>query len=198
MGGALAGLERYLAGLPGGLDAHPAAQAKGALVRSALDGERVEELLPLLPPPLRRLAAEPPVASEWVPEAHLGALVHAIADRRALRGAEFRSWARARHRAMFERPAYEVLMAVASPAALVRFADRRWANWHRGTALAVEGFADDGVRIALSFPAGLYDDLLLASCAEAFAAALELAHAPAPAVALEAGERGRVRFLARW
>ena len=36
-GVARSGLERCLAALPGGVDAHPAARVKGAMARSALD-----------------------------------------------------------------------------------------------------------------------------------------------------------------
>jgi hypothetical protein len=199
MGGAgLARLERYLAGLPGGLDAHPEAQAKGSLVRSALEGQPVAELIAGLPGPLQRLATDPPIGSEWVPEAHFGALLLALADRRGLTDDEVCAWARARNRALFESPAYRILMTVMSPAALVRFAGRRWENWHRGTRLDVEGAADEGVRLELVYPAGLFDALLLRVYGEAFAAALELSNAAFPDVAVEVIAPGSARYLVRW
>jgi len=199
MGGAgLARLERYLAGLPGGLDAHPEAQAKGSLVRSALEGQPVAELVPGLPGPLQRLATDPPIGSEWVPEAHFGALLLALGDRRGMTDDEVCAWARARNRALFESPAYRILMTVMSPAALVRFAGRRWENWHRGTRLDVEGAADEGVRLELVYPAGLFDALLLRVYGEAFAAALELSNAAVPVVAVEVIAPGSARYLVRW
>ncbi len=191
-------LDRYLAGLPGGLEACPDALAKGALVRNLLDGLPVPALLPALPEPLRSLAADPPVGSEWVPEAHLGALVLAVADVRGLADAPLHAWTRERNRRLFRSPAYRILMEVATPAQLLRFAGARWANWHRGTTLEVDGIADDGVRASLRFPPGLFDATLLGGLAEAFAAALELANAAAPRVTVVSREPGLAWFHASW
>ncbi len=191
-------VDRWLAGVPGGLDAYPEVQAKGSLVRSALEGQPKAELLARLPPPLRALVAEPPVGSEWVPEAHLDGLLLAIADVRGMTDDDLCAWTRARNRALFESPAYRILMAVMSPGALVRFAGGRWANWHRGTSLEIEGVADDGVRGTLTFPRGLFDALLLRVFAEAFVAALQLANAAFPVVKIvEAGPES-ARYLVRW
>ncbi len=191
-------LERYLAGLPGGLDAYRAAQAKGSVVRSVLEGQPVEALAAAVPPVLQRLVLEPPVTSDWVPEAHLGALLHAIADVRGMTDDEVCAWTRAQNRALFESPAYRILMAVMSPASLVRFAGKRWANWHRGTRLEVEGATDDGVRVTLEFPPGLFDLFLLRVFGQAFVAALELSHAASPLVTVESSGPESARYLARW
>lgn len=191
-------LERWLAGVPGGLEAYPEAQAKGSLVRSALEGQPIPELLARLPQPLRTMVAEPPVGSEWVPEAHLDGLLLAIADARGMTDDELYAWIRAQNRALFESPAYRILMAVMSPGALVRFAGGRWANWHRGTTLEIEGVADDGVRGTLTFPRGLFDARLLRIFGEAFVAALQLASAVSPVVkVVEAGPES-ARYLVRW
>lgn len=192
-------LERYLAGLPGGFDAHPGCLAKGALVRNLLEHQPlVAALAQKFPEPLRRLAAEPPVGSEWVPEVHFSALLLAVADARELTGPQLLSWTRDRNRALFRSPAYRILMAVASPAMLLRFAPARWANWHRGTSLEVIGVADDGVRVTLGFPRGLFDATLVRVYAEAFTAALELANARKPRVDLLAEEPGVARYRASW
>lgn len=197
-GTALPRLERYVADLPGGLDAHPAAQAKGSLVRSVLAGQRVDELLPLLPAALRRLAADPPMAGEWVPEVHFGALFHAVADARGLSEKAVCAWSRAQNRALFRSPIYRILMAAISPGSMLRFAGRRWGAFHRGTELEVDGIADDGVRLALSFPARLFDRLLVVAYAEGFAAALEMAGARSPEVLLEELTDTSARYAARW
>jgi hypothetical protein len=191
-------LERYLAGLPGGLDAHPECLAKGALVRNLLEAEQVAGLLPSLPEPLRRIAADPPVGSEWIPEVQFGGLLLAVADARGLDDAGLRRWVRDRNRALFQSPAYQLLMTVVSPAQLIRFAGGRWGNWHRGSALAVEGIADDGVLAALRFPPGLFDTVLLQVYAEAFTAALELASARSPRVEVLAETPGLARLRASW
>ncbi len=191
-------LRRWVAGLPGGLDAYPDAQAKGALVRSVLADQPLDDLLGCLPPRLRAVAADPPVASDWIPETHLVALVLAIADARGMSDEDVCAWARAANRAMFESPAYRLLMHVLSPGAMVRFAGRRWENWHRGTRLDVLGAADDGVRVELVFPRGLYDALLVRTFGEAFAAALELSNAAFPHVAVEEAGPESARYLLRW
>ncbi len=194
----LARLERYLAELPGGLDAYPDAQAKGSVVRSVLEGQPVAELTARVPPALGRLVEDPPITSDWVPEAHLGALLHAIADVRGMSDDEVCAWTRAQNRALFESPAYRILMEVMSPAALIRFAGRRWENWHRGTRLEVEGASDDGVRATLTFPPGLFDPFLLRVFGQAFVAALELSNAGSPSVTVEASGPDSARYLARW
>jgi hypothetical protein len=191
-------LERYLSGLPGGYDSYPECVAKGALVRNLLEREVVSQLLPALPEPLRRLAAEPPMGSEWIPEVHFDALLLAVADAGGRDDADLLVWTRNRNRTLFRSPAYRILMAVASPAQLLRFAGARWGNWHRGTTLEVEGIGDDGVVCALRHPPGLFDRNLVRVYGEAFIAALELANARAPKVEVLSEEPRVARYRASW
>lgn len=191
-------LERWLAGVPRGLDSYPEALAKGSLARSALEGQPRDALAATFPPELRALVAEPPMAGEWFPEAHLVALVHSIADARGMTDEQLFAWARARNRALFESPAYRILMAVVSPGSMVRFAARRWGNWHRGTTLEAGQISDEGVRLELRFPAGLFDPLALRIYAVVFEVALEMAHARLPRVSLEEARPGHATFLASW
>ncbi len=191
-------LERYLAGLPDGLDGHPAAQAKGSLVRNTLEGQPIAEIAPFLPPRLRPLATEPPMAGEWIPEVHFVALFLAVTDIRGMDDVEISSWARERNRVLFRSPAYRLLMSVSSPATLVRSAALRWGNWHKGSRLEVEGVGDDGVRFLLRFPDGLFDAVMVRVFSEAFSAALEMASTPTPEILVLAEGRGFARYLARW
>lgn len=189
--------ERYVAGLSGGLDAFPAAQAKGSIIRSVTEGQP-DEVLRRLPEPVRALALDPPIDSDWIPEVHFAALVHAVAEARAYSGPEFCAWLRACNRTLFASPLYRILMTVVSPEAMLRHAGKRWGNFHRGSTLDLDGFADDGARVTLRFPEGLFDPLVLRGFAEAFAAALEAAHARDPVVLIEARGPGFARYLARW
>jgi hypothetical protein len=189
--------DRYVAGLPGGLGAFPAALAKGSLVRSVIDGQP-EALLRALPEPVRALALDPPLDGEWVPEVRFAALVHAVAEARRWGTREYCGWVRGCNRALFASPLYRLLMTVVSPEALLRHAGRRWGNFHRGSTLELEGVADDGVRLGLRFPAGVFDTVLLLGYAEALAAALEAAHAREPVVEIDAREAGFARYVARW
>ncbi len=191
-------LERWLAGTPRGLDSYPEAVAKGSLVRSVLDGQPGEELLPRLPAPLHRYVTDPPMAGEWLPEAHLAALIHAVSDLRRMSDEEVWAWVRGGNRALFSSPAYRILMAVVSPGSMIRYAARRWENWHRGTHLEAGGVTDEGVRLRLSFPVGLFDPSLLRDYCEAFAAALEMSHARDPQVRVIESGPGRATYLASW
>ena len=162
-GAGLARLERYVAALPGGLDAYPDAQAKGSLVRQRARGsarEGAARARPAAAPAPRR----GPAGRERV--GPRGALRGAPARRRG-RGRDERRRrlhlvARPQPRALRE-PRLQILMSVMSPAAMVRFAGRRWENWHRGTRLDLLGAADEGVSFELVFPPGLFDALMLRS-----------------------------------
>lgn len=191
-------MERYVAGLPDGLDSYPECLAKGSVLRSTLLQQPVEQIAARLPAPLRLLVTDPPVDSEWLSEARFVAIYHAVADVRGYSDADVQSWSRDRNRVLFRNPAYRILMAVSSPATLLRGAAMRWANWHRGSTLEVDGILDVGVRATLRFPPGLFDDLMLKSFGEAFVAGLELARAKAPASTVELVEPGAARYLVSW
>jgi hypothetical protein len=196
-GGDLPSYERYLAGIAGGLHAFPEAQTKGSIVRSVVDGQP-DAVLRALPEPVRGLALDPPIDSDWVPEVQFGALVHAVAAARGYGPREYLAWVRGSNRALFESVLYRILMTVVSPEAMLRHAGKRWGNFHRGSTLVLEGIADDGARLVLRFPPGVFDGLILAGFAEAFGAALEAAHARDPAVTIETSGPGFARYLARW
>ncbi len=191
-------LERYLSGLAGGLSAYPACLAKGALVRNLFHLHPATDVADRLPEPLRTLALEPPMGSEWIPEVHFAALLLAVADLRGLDEPALRAWTRDRNRLLFASPAYRILMAVASPAQLLRFAGARWCNWHRGSSLEIDGIGDDGVRVSLHFPAALIDGSMAVVYGEAFTAALEVARARLPRVDVVELTAARARFLATW
>lgn len=191
-------LERYLAGLPAGLESFPECVAKGSVLRSTLVQQPVAEIAARLPPSLRSLVTDPPVDSEWMSEVRFAAIYHAVADVRGYGDADVRSWARDRNRALFRNPAYRILMAVSSPATLLRGATMRWSNWHRGSTLEIEGITDVGVRALLRFPPGLFDELMLEVFGEAFSAGLELARAPSPAASVELIEPGVARYVVSW
>lgn len=191
-------MERYLAGLPAGLDSFPQCLAKGSVLRSTLFQQPIEELARRLPESLRQLVIDPPVDSEWMSEVRFVAIRHAVIDVRAYSDAQVLAWARERNRALFRNPAYRILMAVSSPATLLRGASMRWSNWHRGTTLEIEGILDEGVRALLRFPPGLFDELMLSAFGEAFVAGLELARAATPASTVELVEPGVARYLVSW
>ena len=191
-------LEAYLSSLPGGSGAYPECQAKGILVRTLVADQGIGVVSARLPEPFRRLLDELPVGSEWVPEVHYLALTYALADASGRADEAIFAGVRERHRRMFESPTYRMLMVGSSPGALVRGAGLRWANWHRGSTLEVEGIADDGVRLALKYPRGLFDGLHLRLFAEAFLAALDLSRARDPRVEIVEAGASRARYRLTW
>ncbi|MFO0580709.1 MAG: hypothetical protein U0229_00405 [Anaeromyxobacter sp.] len=192
-------VDAYLAGLPAGFASHPGCLAKGAVVRNAFDDvPGLDALAVALPPELAQLVQEPPLAGEWIPEVQFVALVHAIADVLGLDDAAAAARNRARSRTLFDSPTYRILMAVFSPAALVRFSGKRWSNFHRGSTLEVSGASDDGVRFVLDFPTALFDLRALGMFAQAFAAALELSGGRSPDVLIEEAGPTRCRYRAIW
>lgn len=195
--GAAPSFHRYVASLPGGLDAYPGAQAKGALVRSVLL-DHPAEALRALPQPLRSWVDDPPLDNDWVSEAALCALIHAVAEARGWRESAVLEWTRERSRDLMSSPLYRTLMLAETPEAMLRHAGIRWANFHRGSTLSFLGFSDDGARLGLAFPKGVYDGLLRRACGGVFRAALELAHAGRPVVTIEEEGDGFARYCARW
>lgn len=191
-------LELYLSSLPGGSSAYPECQAKGILVRTLAAEQGIGVASARLPDPFRRLLEELPVGSEWIPEVHYLALIYAVADANGMGDEAILAGVRDRHRRMFESPTYRLLMAGASPGTLLRGAGVRWANWHRGSTLEVEGIADDGVRLALRFPPGLFDGLHLRVFAEAFLAALDVSRARSPRAEIVEAGASLARYRVTW
>ena len=191
-------LDAYLSALPGGLATYPACLAKGILVRMLVGDEAGPGDADGFPGPLRRLVEEPPMATEWVPEVHLAALRYALADQRGMDDDAVIARVRPRCHRLFEGAAYRYLMAAAGPGSLTRIAGARWATWHRGTTLEIEGIGDDGVLAGLRFPHGVFDGLHLRCFAEAFLAALDVSRARAPrADIVEAGAE-YARYRVAW
>jgi hypothetical protein len=194
----LARLEAYLASLAGGVAAYPECQAKGILVRMLAADAAHGRAAVQLPPPLRRLLDDPPMGSEWIPEVHFLALVYGLADAAGQDDDAILAGIRERDRRTFEHASYRILMAAPSPASLLRGADQRWGTFHRGSTLDVEGIADDGVRLGLHFPRGLFDGLHLRIFGESFLAALDLSQAASPRAEIVEAKPGYARYKVAW
>jgi hypothetical protein len=189
-------LERYLAGLPDGLASYPQCQVKGSVFRSLFDGVDLDPAP--LAPPLRQLLEDPPIASEWIPEVHLWALLFAAADQRRMDAEAIRSWIYQRRRQLFEGAVYRFLMALVPPATLVRTSAMRWGAFHRGTVLEAGGVADDGARLHLAFPSGLFDSQALDALTAVVRAALDASRARGAEVEVEEATATTARFRASW
>jgi hypothetical protein len=189
-------LDRYLAGLPDGLASYPQCQAKGSVFRNLFDAVDVDRSS--LPEPLRRLLEDPPIASEWIAEAQVWALALAVADQRGMDRAALLDWTYRRRRQLFEGALYRYMMAEVPAAALVRTSALRWGAFHRGTLLEAGGMADDGARLSLAFPSGLFDSQVLEILTAVVRAALEASGARSAEVVVEESTATTARFRASW
>jgi hypothetical protein len=197
-GASLPRFARYLASLPGGLQAHPEAMVKGSHLRLLLDGDHRASLVAAVPEPLRTLVLNPPMPNDWVSEAHFGAVIHAVADVRGMSDADVVRWSRERNQALMSTPLYRMVMKAFSPAALLRRGAERWNVGHCGSSLEVLSVSRNEARWELRFPVRLFDELLLRMYAEAFAVVIEGTRARDPAITLESADDTSARYLGRW
>lgn len=154
---ALPTTREYLATLPEGLDSYPEAQARGSMARAVLDYQP-EGLDPTrLPDELRWMLEHPPTANQWIPEARVLALMHAVRDLAFDTDEDFFEWVRSSLHDLFATPVYRLLMAMASPQMLARQADRAWARVRRGTVRQLEERGDNHNLGTLRYPPHLFD-----------------------------------------
>jgi uncharacterized protein (TIGR02265 family) len=165
-------MEAYVGALPGGLDAHPACQQKGSIVKGVLQDYPTTRL-PRLPDPVQALVDEPPLASVWVSEVHATALYMAICDAHFEDDDAFVAFSGTFNRKLLRSPLYRVLMLVATPARLAHRAGMRWGALHRGSTFEIEMLAEGDARARLRYPTELFPHLMLRCFATGFQAAIE-------------------------
>jgi hypothetical protein len=175
VGRTLPSLERYLAALPGGIDAYPHCLAKASVARDAM--QRTLPPSAELPAPLRTLIEQPPPVTAWIPEVHQNALMLAILDTHfdETDFDGFFAWILDRNRRLFSSPLYRALFFVLSPQRLLGGFQRRWSTFRRGTTLAIERSDDRGARARLTSPPHLHTKTSARGLGIGFQAALERA-----------------------
>lgn len=148
----------YVAALPDGLDSHPECKAKGSMLRVDLKAMPAPETSGLLPREIEALLHDLPLNSQWIPEVHNVAAHLAAYD---LRFGD--DWdAAASHiylsnKRLLESPLYKALFLLASPGLLLRGAQWRWGQLHKGVEL--KAVLHDDRRsgtITLSYPSNLF------------------------------------------
>jgi hypothetical protein len=189
-------LAAYVAQLPDGLDSYPSVVAKASMCRTFAAGARFEGAPPGLPAIVSGLAASPPPVTAWIPEAHLMALLLAVADLRD-DDTGFVAWMYDANRAVLKSPWYSVLMSVSSPMMLLRGTEMRWGALHKGTEVTATR-QEKGATIHFDFPPRLYTPLLLRAYGEAFRAAIDLTNARDASVVLSQVSSTRAAYDARW
>ena len=194
----LATVESYLASLPGGLDAYPESAHKGETLGLWLRRSPTRGLAERLPAPLAPLLAEGATMPAWVPEVHATSLYLAIREAHFADDEAFVAHAYACNRAVLDTPTNRVLFWVAAPRAILRAAALRWNALHRGSSLDVRIRNDTSAEVAMTFPAGLFPEIVLRGTATGFAAALENAGARDVLMTLDGLTPTRARFSGKW
>jgi hypothetical protein len=194
-------MARYLALLPGGLDAYPRAQAKGAILRMALEEERLKLPLETLPAQLAAHYTTPPTVNAWIPEVHLNAWMLAVFDAHftAAGGtAVFEQWIFERNRKLFRTPLFRILFAVASPERILVGIEKRWAAFRRGSEMRLAGQTSTSAELSFHHPKHMASDLSARGLKMALRAALELAGAREVAMTYLLAAPDETRFTASW
>lgn len=189
-------IERYLADLPDGLASYPECQVKGSALRSMLDLIGASEAVAL--PFVHDYLDAGVLPNVWYPEVHLSVL--ALAGR----GLVFPSDATFLDRVfdanleMFRSKLYYRLMALLSPAGLLKRGSMSWAQFHRGSRFVVHGIGERSADASIEFPSRLFGALHARVFAKAFEAALHFNGATAGKLEVESLGATEIRYRATW
>jgi hypothetical protein len=195
---ATASIEAYLASLPRGIGSYPECLHKGETLGVWLQRSPTRDVARLVPPQVAALLDRDRPAPPWVPHVHANMLYLAIRQAHFADDAAFLAHAHECNRAVLDTPSNRVVFWVAGPRSILRGTGLRWRSLHRGSALEVRVARDNSADVVLSFPRGLFPELVLRGVATAFAAALENAGAHDVEVQLRAAEPTRAFFTGRW
>jgi hypothetical protein len=191
----------YVASLPQGLDSFPECRMNHHVL------EHVPTDFPdlaagqLMPPQLADFFARR-IAGDWFHEAVGNTIYLMIRDQCYRDDASFQGWNQKNIDRLIRNPLFRAIMVLLSPALVVIGAGKRWGSFHQGTTMKTEPVGQAGdrlqVRGMLTFPAGLYDPLLLRLHTSTFLAALVAAKADQPEVRLGDVTPTSAEYLASW
>ncbi len=198
MKGSLPLLTAYLESLPSGLESYPEYTQKASVYRQAFRRRYAAALTPVLPAPLARLLTEPLPISAWLPEVHANALFVALYETLYSEEEPFLRDGRETGRKLFNGPLYKILMALTSPAVIVRRAKAGWTAMHRGIALDAQLAGDHAAAVRVTFPHQLVPRVVALTYASAFHAALEAAGGKRVVCALTTHTAEHALYDATW
>jgi hypothetical protein len=191
----------YIASLPRGLDSFPEARMNHlVLVHVPQD---FPDLVTgqALPPQLDDFFARR-ITGDWFNETVGNAIYLMIRDQCFRDDQSFQAWNQKNIDRLIRNPLFRAIMVLLSPALVVIGAGKRWTSFHQGTAMKTEPVGQAGgrlqVRGILTFPAGIYDPLLLRLHTSTFLAALVAAKADHPEVRLGQVTATSAEYLASW
>ncbi len=151
-------LTAYLSRLPDGVDSNPECEAKGSMVRSALEDHDLAPELAHLPAPIAELVASPPPATRWVPLVHAEGIFHAVCDRFYPTDDAVLEWTYRRTMSMVVSPMYRRLATAAGPGFFLKMGARVHGLLERGTRVAIT-VDDKTARMELSHPPHVHSPL---------------------------------------
>jgi hypothetical protein len=187
----------YLAGLPQGLDSHPACLAKASLYRGLLDDCPLVDRAGL-PAVLVDLVEHMRPVNTWIPEVQSHAVLLAVYDRSFADEQRFAAFCFEAQRRLWRSKIYSMLMRWTSPQRLLATASKRWEVFHRGSSLHAEAFTEGRATLHLEHPPGLYDRVSRVGLTEGLRAALSMTtQYTSSLVPLDASPTG-ARWAASW
>ena len=196
--GTLASVDRYLASLPGGIDAYRECAHKGVPLGVWLRHSPIAGLAERVPPRVGDLLRAPGDLPQWIPEVHANVIYLAIREVHFADDSAFLAHARECNRAVLDTPANRVLFWAASPRAILRGAQVRWRSLHVGTQIHVRFPSSASADIELTFPPNLMPEIVLRGNAQGVAVALENVGARDVEIELRVADPTRGAFSARW
>jgi hypothetical protein len=191
-------IDAYLASLPRGIASYPECQQKGEPIEVWLRQSPTRDVARLVPPQVAALLDRSRPTPAWVPDVHANVLYLAMRQAYFADDAAFLAHARKCNRAVLETPMNRLVFWVAAPRAILRGTGLRWGSLHRGSSLEVRVARDSSGEVVLSYPRGLFPELVLRGNAMAFAVALEYAGGKDVDVQLRSVEPTRAVFTGRW
>ncbi|HEY3448693.1 MAG TPA: hypothetical protein VGK67_20210 [Myxococcales bacterium] len=198
MNGGLRRVHAYLQALPNGVASYPECRAKASVYREALAWRPLPKTIAGLPPELLELVASPPPMSAWISEVQAMAMGLAIADHHGLSDREFVTMIYDLGRTLLNSPTYRYLMTADDLGAMLKHAHVRWTAMHQGIGLKADEVGEHGCAFQMTFPARLYDELLLKAYAATFRAGLDMTGKAGIEVELTGFGDTSAQFAARW
>ncbi|MBI5495947.1 MAG: hypothetical protein HY904_13060 [Deltaproteobacteria bacterium] len=186
----------YLRSLPDGWNSYPECQARAETGRMAvLDFPQLLERG--VEPAIRERIQRAVTSEEWIPDVMGTALRLMVRDVALTTDQAFLTWNFDLAMKVFSSPVYRMLMFVLSPSLVLMGGARRWGTFRRGTTLVPDG-DKTSARLAVTYPRGLYPELMARALGEAFRASLTAARAQSVRLDLTAHSDTAARWTAAW
>lgn len=170
-------MARYLARLPGGIEAYPECVVRAPVLRTfsesrSLRGFRWNDVHSKVARVLRT-ALSP---NDWVSDVTSTATVLAIADHHRMSDDELREWFRQENTRLLNSPKFAPLLSLASPELLIRSSATAWGVIRRGTGFGAR-IREGGADVTLTFPPFMHPEEVLLGLGHGMCSAFSMSRA---------------------